>query len=123
MKTNIKTTGIELTPAILGYIEKRMQSIDKFVGADSSAIADVEVGKTSGHHRQGDIFRAEVHVVAKGKNLYASSDKSDLYAAIDDVRDEIIRELSASKEKRVSLMRRGGAKVKDVIKGIGRFWS
>jgi putative sigma-54 modulation protein len=123
MKTNIKTSGITLTPAISEYIDKRMSAVDKFVSDDPSAIADIEVGKSSGHHKQGDIFKADIHVVAKNRNLYASSEKSDLYSAIDDIRDEIVRELSSSKEKRVSLMRRGGARVKGIIKGIGGLWS
>ncbi len=121
MKTNIKTSGIELTPAISDYINRRLASVERFVSGDPSAICDVEVGRTTVHHKQGDIFRAEVHIIAKNRNLYASSEKSDLYAAIDDVRDEIVRELSSAKEKRVSLIRRGGARVKNMMKGIGEF--
>ena len=118
MNTNIKTTGITLTPSISAYIEKRIKKISKFLGKDPSLQCDIEVGKTTSHHLKGDIFKAEIHIVGKGRNLFATSERDDLYAAIDDVRDEILGELKASKEKRMAFVRRGGAKVKAMVKGL-----
>jgi ribosomal subunit interface protein len=118
MKINIKTTSISSSPAILEYVNKRLAKISKIVGDDPTVMCDVELAKTTGHANKGDIFRAEVHIVGAGKNLYASSEKEDLYAAIDDVRDEILGELKTKKDKDVSLMRRGGARVKNIMKGL-----
>jgi ribosomal subunit interface protein len=117
MKINIKTTSISSSEAILNYVNKRLEKVGKIIGEDPTVICDVELAKTTGHNK-GDIFRAEVHIVGAGKNLYASSEKEDLYAAIDDVKDEITRELKSTKDKEVSLMRRGGAKVKAMVKGF-----
>ena len=119
MNINIKTTSIELTPAISDYTNKRLAKIETLLETDSSAICDIELAKTTGHHNKGDIFRAEIHIVGAGKNLYASSEQDDLYTAIDLVRDQIVSELTSEKSKRLTLIRRGGAKVKNIIKG---FW-
>jgi ribosomal subunit interface protein len=118
MKINIKTTSITLTPAISEYADKRMQKITSLIGDDPTVLCDVELARTTSHHQKGEIFKAEIHIVARGKNIYASSEKSDLYSAIDAVHDEIIRELVSNKGKKESLIRRSGAKVKGVIKGL-----
>ncbi len=119
MNINIKTTTISLTPAISEYVEKRLRSIESFLQDDPTAQCDVELAKTTNHHKHGDIFKAEVHIVAKDTNIYASVEKEDLYAAIDVVKDEVVRKLKSSKDKRQSLVRRGGAQVKNILKG---FW-
>lgn len=118
MNINIKTTNVTLTSAISDYVEKRLKKISKLLNHDASAQCDVELAKTSEHHQKGDIFKAEIHIVGIGKNIYASSDNIDLYSAIDSVRDEILRELKSNKEKRISFVRRGGAQVKAMIKGL-----
>lgn len=120
MNINIKTTALSLTPAISEYVEKRLDSVEKFFQDDSTAQFDIELAKTTSHHKKGDIFRAEVHIIAKGINTYASAEKEDLYSAIDAVRDEILREVKSSNERQRSLVRRGGAKIKNIIKGL---WS
>ena len=119
MKLNIKTTNTTITPAVSDYVTKRLDKISRLLDSDPSAICDVELAKISGHHNKGDIFKAEIHIVGVGKNVYASVEKDDLYAAIDGVRDDIIRELISGKTKRLSYVRRGGARVKAMIKG---FW-
>jgi len=118
MNIKVKTTGISLTPNISEYADKRLEKITKMIGGDPSFICDVELAKTTEHHKNGDIFRAEIHIVGKGKDLYASAEDSDLFAAIDAMRDEIIRELRASKGKRLSFIRRGGTQVKAMMKGM-----
>ncbi|MBU6426907.1 ribosome-associated translation inhibitor RaiA [Patescibacteria group bacterium] len=118
MNTNIKSTNIALSPAISDYANKRLKKITAMLGRDPSIRCDMELAKTTEHHQKGDIFKAEIHIVGSGKNLYAVSNKADLYAAIDDARDEILRELKAKKEKRISLIRRGGARVKSMVKGL-----
>ncbi|MFA6405054.1 MAG: ribosome-associated translation inhibitor RaiA [Candidatus Paceibacterota bacterium] len=118
MNINIKTTNVTLTSAISDYVEKRLKKISKLLNHDGSAQCDVELAKTTEHHQKGEIFKAEIHIVGIGKNIYASSDNIDLYSAIDSVRDEILRELKSNKEKRLSFVRRGGAQVKAMIKGL-----
>jgi|SRR3989338_7328134 len=120
MIKNIKATNIELTPAISDYCENKFSAFERFVPADdpSSAMCDIEVGKTTHHHKSGEVFRAEVNLNISGKKFYAFSEKDDLYAAIDEVKDEIIRQITADKDKSMTLMKRGALKVKQIIKGL-----
>lgn len=118
---NIKGTGIELTDAIRDYAEKRVNALNKFVDADdTSVLANVEVGKTTAHHQSGDIFRAEFNVSMGGKQFRAVAGKNDLYAAIDDAKDEMARILSAHKGKQASLLRKGSSILKNIFKGFDR---
>ena len=117
MKINIKTTTLTLSPAISEYIEKRFGALEKFFKSDTTVKCDLEIAKTTNHHKHGDIFKAEIHIVAKNKNIYASVEKEDLYTAIDAVRDEVMEEVKSSNEKMRKLSRKGGAKVKKILKG------
>jgi putative sigma-54 modulation protein len=118
MNTNIKGTNIELTDAIRDYVAKRFQAVEKFVKDDTTVQIDIELGKTTEHHKHGDIYKAEAHIVGKGRDIYVTAEKADLYAAIDALRDEVMHRLSSSKDKRISVARAGGAKVKRIIKQI-----
>lgn len=117
MSITIKTTLIELTPALSDYTEKRLKTISKYTEGDPQI--SVEIGKTTMHHRHGDIFRAEVNLTtALGRQYRAVSEKADLYEAIDDVRAEIVRELKAGKAKSETLLRRGSQKIKKLLKRL-----
>lgn len=118
MNTNIKSTNITLTADISNYANKRLDKIAKLLRDDPSTQCDMELARASGHHNKGEIFKAEIHIVGAGKNLYAAAEREDLKAAVDDVRDEIIRGLRSVKKKRMAFIRRGGARVKMMIKGL-----
>lgn len=117
MNIQIKATNTTLTPAITDYINKRLESIAKFADTDTAeALCRVEVGKTSQHHKHGDIFIAEINMTSQGQNYFARVELSDLYSAIDKVRDEVLEKMKSVKGKRLTTLRKGGAKVKSVIR-------
>ena len=119
MKTNIKGTGIELTPAISSYAEKRLSKITKFLSDDP--LVSIKLGKMTQHHKHGEVFRAEIRISGSGQNYYASKEATDLYAAIDEVQGEVMQEITKDKGKRESLMRRGGRAFKDTLRGFPWF--
>jgi putative sigma-54 modulation protein len=119
MKINIKATGIELTPAISDYANKKISLLEKYLETShADAVAQVEVGKSTKHHKSGNIFRAEVHLTGTGLDVYAVSEQDDLYAAIDLVKDEVLHNLTQLKGKQETLARRGARIIKDVMKGF-----
>jgi putative sigma-54 modulation protein len=120
MKINKKATGISLTPSITDYINKKVGMLDKFFEG-KEVLVNVEVGRTTKHHKSGDIFRAEIHINLDSQEYYAVSETEDLYASIDEVKDEIVHELTKKRRKSLHLFRRGGAQIKNLIKGI-YFW-
>jgi putative sigma-54 modulation protein len=118
MNINIKATGIELTPAIEDYAQKKVSALDKYLKNPESHIARVEIGRTTRHHKEGAIFRAEIHI-SGGIDIYAAREAEDLYAAIDMMEAEAARELQSTKGKRFKLLRRGQKAFKDAVRGIG----
>ncbi len=121
MKINIKATSMAVTPAIANYVEKKISAIEKYLPApdqDDDVVAQVEVGKSTQHHKAGNIFRAEAHITGRGLDLYAVSEMDDLYAAIDMVKDEITQNALQSKEKRETLTRKGARMMKNMMKGL-----
>ncbi|KKR29798.1 MAG: ribosomal subunit interface protein [Candidatus Zambryskibacteria bacterium RIFCSPHIGHO2_02_FULL_39_16] len=128
MRINIKATGIELTPAISSYVNKKIYPIEKYLPvhtrqedtdvSSSDIVVQVEVEKITQHHKTGNVFRAEVHITGVGLDVYADSQQADLYAAIDVVKDEVLHNLVQLKGKRETLSRKSAQMVKDVMKGL-----
>lgn len=118
MNIKIKATNITVTVDISNYVSKRLEAVVKLFKHDPTAQMDIELARTTEHHKNGEIFKAEVHITAKGEDLYASAEESDIYKAIDAVRDDILREARSSKSKKTSLVRRSGIMVKNLMKGL-----
>lgn len=118
MKLNLKATDITISPQIRSYLDRRLQSLEKLVNLDDTAvILDVELGRTTRHHQTGDIFFAEINIF-RGKEIFrAVADRPDIMSAIDGMRDAIARELSSRKDKQVSLIRRSGLLAKTILRG------
>jgi ribosomal subunit interface protein len=119
MKINEKGTNMEITAEIKDYLYKKLDHLNRFLNpADDSVFCEVELGKTSNHHKTGDVFRTEINLHLAGKDLRSVSEMDDLFASIDIAKDDLVRSLQTNKDKKVSLARRGGAKIKNLIKGI-----
>lgn len=119
MNFNIKGKNMELTDSIVGYVETKLQQVTKLVDAkDKAAHADIELGRTSKHHNKGDVYRTEINLRIKGKMLRSVSEKDDLYASIDEMKDMIMAEVKQYKEKRELGFRKGGQRLKEMVKGI-----
>jgi len=119
MRINEKGTNMKITAEVKDYLYKKLAHLEKFINSgDSSVLCSVELGKISKHHKKGDVFRTEINLHIAGKNLRAVSEMDDLYASIDLAKDEMVRELQINKEKKVSRIKKGGAKIKDIIKGV-----
>ena len=94
-----------------------MKSLKKLIG-DDSVFATVELAKTTASHKSGDLFRSEIGFYYSNKDFYVASEKEDLYAAIDEMRDEIIREVTKIKGKTETIFRRGARNLKNIVKGL-----
>lgn len=117
MNIIIKATNFELIPSLQDYIEKRLSTLEKIIGAQSQI--SVEVGKTTNHHKNGDIFKAEITVFATdGGKFYVVSEKSDQYESIDDATSELRQSIVSRKEKKQSLWKRGASAIKNLLRDL-----
>lgn len=119
MAINIKATNMELTPAIEDYVNSKLDRIDKFIKKGEVGVY-IEVGKTTNHHKRGDLYKAEFNIEIDGDKFFTESEKEDLYTAIDDAKEEIIRRIINKKDKKKTLFKRGSMSVKKMIKGISK---
>ncbi len=119
MNIKIRSVNFDITPAIDEYVNKKISSLEKFLEGKDGIICEVEIGRTTKHHKSGDIFKAEVNIIVPGsKQIYAVTEEVDLYSAIDIVRDEAEREIISERSRKATLFRRGSAKIKNLLKRI-----
>lgn len=113
MKINIKGTNLSISPDINAYLNEKLKSVVKLIDQnDETAMFDIELGRTTRHHQTGDIFRAEINLHRRGGNYRAVSEASDIFSAIDLVKDQMLDELRGAKGKRLRFIRKSGRLVK-----------
>ena len=124
MKINLQAKNMELTEAIRDYAEGKVTNLGKFLAKMEAKKGEVlvrfEVVKTTNHHKNGEIFNANCTVSVDGHDFYASSDKSDLYEAIDDVKENLFHEITKAKDKKQTILHRGASSVKKMMKGLSK---
>ena len=121
MNINISTKNIELTEAIKNYIDRKIGALNKFFPDASEVLASVTVGKSTRHHREGEVFMAEVNLTIDGKQYHTDEDAADLYAAIDKVQSELERKITSGKSRRTDLLRKSGRAVKKLLRRLYRY--
>ncbi len=112
---NIKGTGVSITDELRSYVEKKLAHAEKFLQDDPSVHVDVELGYQQLRH--GDKYRAEFTLGAPGAVYRATHWGESLHAAIDLAIGEVVGELGRDKKKRLHMVRRSAAKVKEYLRG------
>lgn len=114
----IKGLDMEVTDAIREYVEQRVLSLGKIINFNDPLVRiSVELGRSANHHKQDEqAYRTEIHLTIPGHTLFAQSFAPDLYASIDEVRDDIMRQVRDTKGRSKSLFRRGGAALKKLLR-------
>jgi|SRR3989338_4200739 len=124
MQINLQGKNIELTEAIKDYVLKKVTNLEKLLSGieakEGRVMVNFEVSKSTNHHKSGDIFHADCLIKIDGKEFYFSADKEDLYQAIDAVKDSLYHEINKNKDRRQTLLKRGAASVKKMLKGLSK---
>ncbi len=119
MRYSLKATKIEHTPAIDRYVEKKLKELERVLDAnDTSVHAELEIGLSTKHHKSGNVFFAEINLHAMKKKWRAVEESDNLYAAIDAMRDAIIREVTQAEKKARITGRKGAREVKKKLRGL-----
>lgn len=115
----ITSTNLSVSPVVEEYVSKKMNSLEKFLNSHDHILCEVELAKTTNHHKSGDdIYKAEVNIKSDGKQFFVAVEKDDLYAAIDEMKDEAERVIVSHKKKFITVFRRGAIKIKNAIKQL-----
>ena len=92
MNLNVSGHHLEVTPAIRGYLQAKLERIARHF----DHVIDAHVILTVDKVRQ----KAEVTLHVRGKELHCESEEDDLYAAIDLLADKLDRQVLRYKDKR-----------------------
>lgn len=121
MRLTIKATGIEHTNSLDSYVTKKLSELDKVLDPkEKSCIARIEISKETKHHKTGiGTYKAELTMRAGRKDFrIVKTNDADLYAAIDEMKDEIILEVKNHHKKLRDLGKEKGRAVKRVIRSL-----
>lgn len=101
MNIDIKASGVDLTDPLKEYIHMKLGSVEKFLERyePENLRMEIEVSRTSFHHRHGDVFYAEVNLNLPGQMLRATHKSDDIRVSIDKVKDVLQREIRKYKDK------------------------
>lgn len=110
----MRAKDLKITPAIEDYFQKKLDSLEKCIKNfnEDSVRAEIELCRTTRHHRAGDIFRAEINFSLGGLIFRAEAERDDLFTAIDEARDSIEREIKKFKTKKETIFLRGARSLK-----------
>lgn len=128
MRVNIRQKNIEVTPILREYIEEKIIRVaEKFLHKQAPAdlpILDVEVERTTGHHRKGEIYRVAAKLCGGKQCFYAHARSTDVRAACDLLEEELEREMYGRKNRITAIFRRGARVFKKNIRfdPAARFW-
>jgi putative sigma-54 modulation protein len=112
---NIKGTGLGITPELRSYAEKKLAAAEKFLRGNTTAHADIECEYSA--MRDGDKYRAEYTLSVDGSVYRASVWGATMHEAIDHTQEQLIKELRRRKRKTMHMIKRGGAAIKNAIRG------
>lgn len=116
MRITIRQHNFTITPAFDAYIrQKIVRPVEKLLssGRESAIpICDIEIERTTRHHRKGMVYRAEANITIGKKMLRAEAIDENPRAACDILEEELKREILKHKEKSRALTKRSACKTK-----------
>jgi ribosome-associated translation inhibitor RaiA len=119
MKTTLLTTDTELEGSIGQYLDKKLAAIARLVDSnDDSALAAIEIERTTRHHKKGLLYRAEVNLRTAAHGVQRAEGFGETFEqAIDEMKDDILQELRRAKGKSIAKTRSGAREIKRRIAG------
>lgn len=119
MKINIKNTNFELSLESREYLEKKLQKlVDKFLKdleKKGEIFFQVEIARTTFHHQKGAIFYAEANLFLPQKQIRAEGKGENIYMAIDEIYEDLERQIQKYKEKKRTIFRKGASLLKRIF--------
>lgn len=117
LNINIKSTNFNMTSDIEEYITNRMESLHKYIQVekDEEILIEFEI-EHSTHHKNGEVFRAEANFTLNGIMHRGESTSFDAQSAIDEVKNQLEKQIRRSKNKRFDLFEKGSRIIKSMLR-------
>jgi ribosomal subunit interface protein len=117
MQLQFKATNYDITDDVQAYAEKKLSALEKFDKSNSAKVY-VELGRETGAHAHGRVWRAEINFDMEGARLRAEATEESLEAALDSAIGELSQGLRTHKSKQETLGKRGGRMLKSMLRGF-----
>jgi ribosomal subunit interface protein len=114
LNLDIRGVEMELTEGIVGAIEAKLASLDKYLeSVGTPRELRVDAGVSTHHHNKGEIFRAVANLSIPGHKIRVEEEGEDLYGAIDGLKDKLKAEIIKITKSHVDEKRAGGREAKE----------
>ena len=110
-----KATNTALDERLTVLVNQKFESLAKYVGDETDVKCEVEFEKETAQN-SGNIFRVEANFFLAGKLYRAEASELNFEKSIDKVRAELDKELRRSRNKHETLIKKGGRKIKEMLK-------
>ena len=109
---NYKYNDLKEAMALSDMMDQKMQSLTKFLTEEQSITCDIEFEKVAPQNA-GQVYRVEVNLMVEGTLYRADAVENNFETAIDEVRNELDKELRRAKDKQVTLDKSAGRAAKE----------
>lgn len=118
MNITFKSTAYELTAEARAAIERKMEHLKRFVRDGEVAHLELEIEGLPGSQTDGAHYRVEANLLVEGKFYRATLRSDSLESATEKVRHEMEQELRKSHGRAHRMLKKGGAKIKEILRGF-----
>ena len=110
-----KNTNTETNTEIREFVAQKMATLEKYVTDVAAVRCEVQFEKVNTQN-SGLTKRVEVNLWVRDILYRAESIQETFEAAVNIVRDELDQEMRRAHKKHHSLMRKGGRKIKEIMR-------
>lgn len=101
MQIIIHSKNLDITPSIREYVEMKIGSLNHLLQrfeTQGEIKTEIEIARTTKHHKSGDVFYAEANLHMPKKIIRAEHYDSDIRIAIDEIKNKLHNEIIKYKE-------------------------
>lgn len=109
---NYKYNGLSEVQSLTSVVDLKFSSLEKFLGDETAVVCDAEFEKVA-PQQNGTVYRFEVNLEVAGTLFRAEATEDSFEKAIDEVRDELDKELRRAKDKQLTLGKQAGREAKE----------
>jgi ribosomal subunit interface protein len=112
MNIRIKATDYQMTPEVSDYLDERLLAIQKMLAGEAELTrCEVEIGRAAGGQRHGEhMWFAEINLIYPGgEYMRATNHAPNVNTAIEDAKEEVLRQIRKQKQVHMRVLRKGGA--------------
>lgn len=122
MRVTLRHKDIEISPSLRRYLDAKIvrpvERLLKRAGPEDAVTLDIEVERTTRHHRKGQVYRVEANITLGKKMIRAEATDADPRAACDLLEEELKREILTYKSKSRALLHRRARRAKGELRDI-----